>query len=207
MRELSRLCALCVLAGIVAACGLTTGGGSTGPTVPPITPEQKATASPANPDAALLADFNARLATYVQKQRALAAEIEGVKEETTKPAEIVAAHDQLAARIRQIRANAKQGDIFTPQIAGMFRRLIAAELKQEGAEAKANAADEWSSVALKVNATYPASQPLSMAPPNILARLPQLPPDVDYRIVEGRHLVLRDVDANMIIDYIPNAMR
>jgi hypothetical protein len=33
-----------------------------------------------------------------------------------------------------------------------------------------------------------------------------LPPQVDYRIV-GKALLLRDVDANLIVDYIPNAIQ
>jgi hypothetical protein len=36
--------------------------------------------------------------------------------------------------------------------------------------------------------------------------LPQLPEDVEYRIV-GKTLILRDVDANIIVDFIPNAIR
>jgi hypothetical protein len=43
-------------------------------------------------------------------------------------------------------------------------------------------------------------------PANLLANLPQLPEDVEYRIVD-KHLILRDVDANIIVDYIPDAIR
>ena len=35
----------------------------------------------------------------------------------------------------------------------------------------------------------------------------QLPKDVEYRISNKRHLVLRDVDANIIVDFIYNAIR
>ena len=54
---------------------------------------------------------------------------------------------------------------------------------------------------LKVNAKYPRRAPLPTVPPNLLARLPQLPEDVEYRIV-GKDLILRDVDANIIVDFI-----
>ncbi|MND04077.1 hypothetical protein D3C83_241900 [compost metagenome] len=60
---------------------------------------------------------------------------------------------------------------------------------------------------LRVNATWPASEPLTTVPANILERLPQLPPDVEYRISNKRHLILRDVDANIIVDFIYNAIR
>ncbi len=43
-------------------------------------------------------------------------------------------------------------------------------------------------------------------PPKILLLLPDLPRDIEYRFV-GRHLILLDVRANMIIDDIPYALR
>jgi len=76
----------------------------------------------------------------------------------------------------------------------------------EGRETKANISDEEAKVRLAVNARYPATEPLQTLPPNILANLPQLPEDMEYRVV-GRALVLRDVDANIIVDFIPNAIR
>jgi hypothetical protein len=59
---------------------------------------------------------------------------------------------------------------------------------------------------LKVNAKYPQDQPLPTVPPNVLAALPKLPEELEYRIVK-KDLILRDVHANLIVDYIPNAIR
>ena len=42
-------------------------------------------------------------------------------------------------------------------------------------------------------------------PINILAALPKLPDDIEYRFL-GRHLVLHDTRANMILDRIPCAV-
>jgi len=206
MAELTRaLGALAVTAGLVA-CGAVGGGKTQGPTVPaPLTPVQKATASPANPDSAVLTDFNARLDKYVKVQRALLKDVP-VKE-TKDPAEITIRQDVLAGQLKHIRSNAKQGDIFTPQVAALFKRLMHPELKgAEGRETKQEIKEDTGVVELKVNATYPSSQPLSTVPPNLLANLPQLPMDVEYRIV-GKHLILRDVDANIIVDYMFNAIR
>ena len=182
------------------------GGGRQGPTVPPpITPVQKATASPANPDSAILADFNARLDKYVKLQRALLKQ--APLKESEDSANISVPQELLAAKLRHIRKNAKQGDILTPQVAVMFKRLMYPELKgAEGRETKAEVKDEAGVVELKVNAISPSSQPLSTVPPNLLANLPQLPKDVEYRFV-GKHLILRDVDANIIVDYMFNAIR
>lgn len=205
MAELTRALGALVLASGFVACGAVSGGSSQGPTVPaPITPVQKATASPANPDSAILADFNARLDNYVKVQRALLKDVP--QKETKDPADITVRQEVLAGQLKHIRSSAKQGDIFTPQVAALFKRLMYPELHgAEGRETKQEIKEEAPSVQLKVNATYPSGQPLTTVPPNVLANLPQLPKDVEYRFV-GKHLLLRDVDANIIVDYIFNAI-
>ena len=42
-------------------------------------------------------------------------------------------------------------------------------------------------------------------PPKLLLRLPRLPEEVEYRFL-GRHLILRDVGANVIVDFIYNVL-
>ena len=59
--------------------------------------------------------------------------------------------------------------------------------------------------AVEVNATYPANAPLSTVPPTLLLRMPQLPPDIEYRFV-GTTLILRDRESNLIIDYMKEAV-
>jgi len=207
MAELTRAVLALALTAAIGGCGLTRD--QNGDTVPePITPEQKATASPDNPDSAILADFNARLDNYVKKQRAL---MKGspITEDAT-PAQIKARQDTLAAELRAARKDAKQGDIFTPQVADLFRRLMYPEVKgPDGKETKQALGEdgEVAQVKLEVNASYPATEPLATTPSNLLANLPQLPMDVEYRITNKRHLVLRDVDANIIVDFIYNAIR
>jgi len=210
MAELTRTALALALAVGISGCGMLANEQAKGTkTVPaPISPEQKATASPANPDSAVIADFNARLDTYVKKQRAL---LKGspVTEDAT-PAQIKARQDTIAAEPRMIRKDAKQGDIFTPQVAAVFKRLINPEVKEQPRETKQALEEEDGEVAevnLKVNATWPASEPLTTVPANLLANLPQLPMDVEYRISNKRHLVLRDVDANIIVDFIYNAIQ
>jgi hypothetical protein len=203
MRVLSRWISAAGLLCVVACDGVTTAE----QTVPkPQTPVQKATASPTNPDAAVLAEFNARLEKYLKFQRDVADDSPAL-EETANPGEITAAQDVLAAKIRTLRKDAKRGDIFTPQVAELFRRLMYPELKgREGRAAKADIAEEPVNVPLRVNAKYPSTSALPTVPANLLANLPQLPEDVEYRIVD-KHLILRDVDANIIVDYIPDAIR
>lgn len=207
MADLTRsVLALALMAGL-GGCGLLT---RQEPTVPePITPVQKATASPENPNSAIIAEFNARLDRYVKTQRALLKRAP-ISEDAT-PAQIKARQEGLAVQLRAIRAQARQGDIFTPRVAALFKRLINPELKgAEGRETKQALAEEdgeFAEVWLRVNASWPDSEPLTTTPANILANLPQLPMDVEYRISNKRHLVLRDVDANIIVDFIYNAVR
>ena len=58
---------------------------------------------------------------------------------------------------------------------------------------------------LRVNESYPAGAPLPTVPPSLLLNLPPLPPEVEYRIV-GTDLILHDVEANLIVDWIPDAI-
>ena len=210
MTELSRSVLALTLAAEMSGCGMVRQDTAKGTdTVPaPVSEEQKATAAPSNPDSAVIADFNARLDNYVKKQRAL---LKGspIAEDAT-PAQIKARQDTVAAELRVIRKDARQGDIFTPQVAALFKRLINPEVKEQPRETKQALEEEDGEVAkvnLKVNATWPASEPLTTVPANLLEVLPQLPMDVEYRISNKRHLVLRDVDANIIVDYVLNAIR
>ena len=111
-------------------------------------------------------------------------------------------------RMRAARAGAKQGEIFTPEVSQLFRRLMYPEVKgAQGKETKQIIKEDApKGVLLKVNARYPEEAPLPTVPPNVLANLPQLPEDLDYRIV-GNDLILRDVHANLIIDFIPRVIR
>ena len=42
-------------------------------------------------------------------------------------------------------------------------------------------------------------------PPTLLRQLPDLPNELAYRII-GRALALQDIKANLIVDFIPNAI-
>lgn len=202
MRYLSRILAVVGLS-VVAGCGLLAQQKKDSPV--PAPPANAAVAI--NP--AALKDFQQRLALYVEFQR-------GVQKGTPKqtqtndPSKIGLAQEALGTKIRDIRKNAKQGDIFTPQIAAEFKRLINPELKgEEGSDAKAVLKDDApqpSEVPLKINGTYPSGVELPTVPSTILQALPTLPGDVEYRIV-GKALLLRDVDANLIVDFIPNVIR
>ena len=162
-----------------------------------------------NPDAQLLQDFQARVSKYMDLHKRLERESPPLKE-TTDPARIEASQEVLAEKIRAARRDARPGDIFTPEIRILFRRLMYPEVKgADGAETKAmikQDAPAAGSVPFKVNAKYPETQPLPSMPPSLLAALPKLPEDLEYRIISA-HLILLDVHAGIIVDFMPNAIR
>ena len=52
---------------------------------------------------------------------------------------------------------------------------------------------------------YPTTLPLITVPAKLLRVLPQLPEELEYRIL-GRHLLLRDVKGNIVVDYVRDAV-
>jgi hypothetical protein len=112
----------------------------------------------------------------------------------------------LGRLIQQARPGAAQGVFFTAPIAAEFRRLIGIALRgrSEARIVKSLQHAEPVEGQLKVNAPYPPV-PLQSMPPTLLGNLPELPPGLDYRVV-GHALVLRDVQANLVLDFIRGAI-
>ena len=58
---------------------------------------------------------------------------------------------------------------------------------------------------IRINTPYPSELPLSTVPYPLLSVLPPLPAELEYRIV-GPDLVLLDIDAQMVVDVLRNAV-
>jgi hypothetical protein len=171
------------------------------------TQQPKAEGPRVNAEALVLQDFKQRIDKYMELHKRLEKDGPRLKR-VDDPAKIQASQEALATAIRSARADAKQGDILTPEIADRLRRLISPEVAGvKGIETKeAIKEDAPAAVVLKVNGPYPADAPLPTVPPNLLANLPQLPEDLEYRII-GRDLILRDVHANLIVDFARRIIR
>jgi hypothetical protein len=151
----------------------------------------------------IVADFSARVWDYFELRSELEKGLPPLTV-TDDPAEIRRAVRALAKRIRVARAGAKEGDMFTPTISVEFRKALILEMN----------ANTWAAImddnpgefSNQINGTYPNEKPLSTVPPNILAALPRLPDDIQYRFL-GRHLILLDTRANVILDRIPYAIQ
>jgi hypothetical protein len=148
------------------------------------------------------ADFQARVSQYLELRRTLEAGLPPLTV-TSDPADIGRAERALARRIRAARES-RQGQLFTPSITMEFRRVLLLEMSAP--TLKAILDENPGSFEHRINATYPKEHPVSTVPPNVLAALPSLPDDVQYRFL-GRHLVLHDTRANVILDRIRCAIR
>ena len=160
-----------------------------------------------DPTAAPMADFAKRVDEYVALRNRLADSV-GPIDETKSQEEIATRATALGQAITAARRDAKPADIFTPEVATVFATLIKEEYSRRGwsvRETRDDAQDELPNFTPTVNQIYPTSYPLATFPPTLLPLLPKLPPTVEYRIVTN-YLVLRDIEANLILDFMPNAV-
>lgn len=171
-------------------------------------PQKPAAAPPpaSNSDLQTVEAFNQRVKDYVALHEKLEATLPGMPKETTP--QVIDKHQRaLGQLMMQARAAAKRGDIFFPDADRLFRRLLGQVFAgADGQRLKATIMDENpSDVKLAVNARYPDQIPLSTMPPQVLSLLPKLPPEVEYRFI-GHRLILLDIHAHTIVDYIDSVL-
>lgn len=152
--------------------------------------------------------FSTHVQDYVRLQKELAAPLPAMKQ--TAEVEKIAEHQhELGRQIAESRRGAKLGDIFTPEVAQEFRKLIAEVFRGPKSKMarKTISPDEPSAgaIGLQVNEIRSDDKPSVTMPPTLLGKLPQLPKDLAYRIV-GHHFALKDTKAGLIVDFIPNAI-
>jgi hypothetical protein len=160
----------------------------------------------ANSSAAAIQEFQKHISDYVKLHKQVEGKLSPLNQ--TGVSKKITDHQQmLADGIIAARKSAKQGDIFSNKIIAEFQRLIGIAMRgPHGADIRTSLAhSEPVKVEVGVNAKYPGTLPLQSSPPTLLLHLPKLPPELDYRIV-GNALVLRDVTANLVIDFMPGAI-
>ena len=152
-------------------------------------------------------DFASRLQDYIKLRDRAVSKVSKLKP-TASPDQISKHEAEVANRIREAREHAPQGNIFTREIAAQFRQLIAETMTGKEAVTIRQSLARSEPVqlrALSVNQEYPKGVPLQTTPPSLLANLPRLPKGFEYRLV-GSAILLLDVEANLIVDYIPSAI-
>lgn len=196
----------------VVLIGLLAAGCSRNPEpslVPPQTVEM---------DAETLEKFREEVQEYVQLRKQVLGHITPVTPKSS--AEELAAHQRaLTQAIAAYRKGKKRGNMFKRPVEAAIRRTLQREfsgpdgpvlmkaIKEGNPRLEGNpnpqnpSKDVLQPVTVAVNAIYPDAAPFSSVPPSLLQKLPLLPDEVRYRFV-GRALILRDTEANVILDYI-----
>ena len=183
---------------VVATCG---------PTLPPTT-------APPQPDPTF-EPLRATLQAYIdqtqpfRKQAAQVAEsVPGKAAPTPAAEEAVRARQNTLADALQtkLRANAKPGDILTPAIAEAIKRQLEAALASVRRDLILDELAEQVE-GRPLPGTPMINQPLAAprVPPRLMEVLPALPKQLEWDFA-GRTLILRDVDADVVVDYIPDAI-
>jgi hypothetical protein len=153
-----------------------------------------------------LVEFADRIRAYMEIHRA-AAQAGPALHVTTNMGEIRQAVDALALGIRLRRPEAKQGDIFTPEIVAPIRDAVREGCHERYLELLVLVNEEVESplAPAVVYGRWPEGVPLPTMSPTLLMALPRLPPELEYRFI-NRDLVLIDVDANLIVDVVSDAI-
>lgn len=152
-------------------------------------------------------DFESRVRQYRTLQKKLAATLPKLPTRAT-PAQVDENQRALGVLIKSERAGAKRGELLTPEMQALVKRILAAVLSgADGKTIKASIMDENPGVpTLSVNDRYPDAIPLSTMPPQVLKALPKLEEDLEYRFV-GERLVLMDAHAHIIVDFTDDVLR
>ena len=122
--------------------------------------------------------------------------------------ELNRASDALAAAIQRARTGAREGNIFVVPVTVVVKRRVEDVVRRdhlEGDPGRTSTMKSRRSKTPSIHLRFPAASQMATMPPSLLAALPELPKELEYRIV-GNYLVLRDVDAALILDYIPAAV-
>lgn len=185
----------------VIALSLLVSGSAISPSLAAAQAEQGA-----NPDALTTADFmkrvNAYLAIHLEAEKAAPK----LPQEAT-PQQIHQTQRGMATRIQAARAGARRGDIFTPEMTALVKRLMNRVFAgSDGWRLRSSIMDEnVKYLPLKANQLYPDEIPLTSMPPDVLKALPALPEEMEYRFV-GTQFILFDQHAHIIPDFIPDAL-
>jgi hypothetical protein len=155
-----------------------------------------------NPVGEATAAFKKRLDEYLKLRSAITGKIPDVSE-TRDPNKISAREKALGQALAATRAAAKPGDVFG-DMAPIIKQIVAKDWASRSAADRTAIFKELpAGLQVNINKPYPTTLPLLTMPSNLLINLPMLPEDLEYRIVD-RHLLLRDRDANLVIDILYN---
>jgi hypothetical protein len=150
-----------------------------------------------------MADVSTRIAAYASLRGELQEDLRA-PQVTDDVAKIRHAVRALATKIRASQQRPREGDIFTTRAAEEIRRRL--RLIATVDTCRAIEDDNPGRLSRPVSRDYPEGRPLSTTPATVLAILPRLPPDIQYRFI-GHDLILLDTRANIVVDWMAEAIR
>ena len=153
-------------------------------------------------DPETLVEFNRRVQDYAALRSRLEVGLPPLVV-TTNADDIETFEHRLTERLRRARGS-RRGQLFIPAMEGQLKRMM--EARADAVTVQAIMDDNPGEFDVDVNDTYSKKYALGTMPPKLLLLLPDLAPDLQYRFV-GRHLIVYDVRANMIVDEIPYALQ
>jgi len=164
------------------------------------------TQSNAASDDQTLVGFRAAVEGYVALRTRIREEVPPLRV-TPNAQEIAERSDALARAVTRARRSAVQGQFFDAAASAAIRRQLAAALAASDETGIRALLDEDMPRfnAVKVHSRYPVGFVLASTPPTLLHALPTLPPQLEYRFI-GRTLIVRDIEAALIIDYLSDAL-
>jgi len=180
------------------------------PYLPPTTVPQQA------PDPALQ-PFKGALQAYIDQTQPYRKEAAQAQEKTpgkaapnpTSEASVRVRQNVLAdALATKLRPNAKQGELFVAPAAAAIRRDLAQAFAGLRHDLLMDALAEQNDTGRASNPAPPVINQHAEAPrvpPVIQELLPPLPKQLEYAF-QGRALLIRDVDAQVAVDYLPDAL-
>ena len=153
------------------------------------------------PEAQAVVAFKDKVVEYAALREKLKGRAPDRPDEAT-PQEVDANQRGLGDLIKSARADAKQGDFFSPGMETLVRKILQDILaRPSGDTVKGSIMDENPGIPeILVNQRYPSAVPLSTMPPEVLERLPKLKEQLEYRFI-GPKLVLVDTEADIILDF------
>ena len=158
---------------------------------------------PVNAVAQEMVDFHKRIDAYMKVRDEATKNLPDQKE-TGDPAKISTREKALGQAIGKARVAAKPGDVFGEEMSMYLKKALAEDWKSRSpADRKALFEELPKGIKLAVNQPYPTTLPLVSVPAKLLARLPMLPEALEYRLID-RYFLLRDRDANVIVDVLSN---
>lgn len=154
-----------------------------------------------NAQGAATLEFHKRIQAYLKIHNEAESKVPNLKS-TDDPKQVSDREAALAKAIIALRPNAAEGDIFAKEYQPYFIKILHNDFrKRSAADRKAIIVELPKNMKVTINQVYPTTLPLATFPPRLLKVLPDLPPELEYRIV-GHDLILRDVKANLVVDIL-----